>query len=77
MSYEICTINECGNGLPDVGDYVPGNDGNLYRVVSLDSRIQTGRPGQGNWIRATVELADWDDCDEGDESDAQAVLDGE
>lgn len=55
-------IVECGNGLPTVGDYVPGA-WCLYRVLALHGSIQTGRaPGQGNWILATVAEADWCDC---------------
>ena len=68
------TIEERGNGFPDVGDYVPGDDGGLYRVVSTDGRIQTGPAGTANWIRASVESVEWDDCDEGDEFPAMAVL---
>jgi hypothetical protein len=68
------TINERGNGLPDVGDYVPGTDGELYRVVSVGS-IQVGRsPGCGDWLTAEIDLADWDDCSEEDEFPAQAVI---
>jgi hypothetical protein len=70
------TIEERGNGLPDVGDYVPGDDGELYRVVSMSSRIETGRcPGAGDWVNAKVELADWDDCDEDDLHPSQCILD--
>lgn len=69
------TIHEEGNGLPDADSYVPGVDGNLYRVVSVTSAIQTGRsPGAGNWIRAEVELADWSDCDESAEFPATVRL---
>ena len=68
------TIEERGNGFPSVGDYVPGDDG-LYRVVSIDSRIETGRaPGCSSWIRATVEEADWEDCDEGEEFPASVLV---
>ena len=68
-------IEECGNGLPDVGDYVPGTDGELYRVVTFRGPIQTGRsPGAGNWILAQVESVDWADCEEGAEHPSQAVI---
>lgn len=61
-------ITEAGNGFPEAGDYVSGDDGNLYRVITHDSRIQTGQsPGAGNWIRAIVELADWDDVESDDD----------
>jgi hypothetical protein len=72
-----CTISERGNGLPSVGDYVPGDDGSLWRVASIVDRIHTGQPGEANYIHATVELASWDDCEEGDEFPALAVLPSE
>ena len=55
------TIQERGNGFCDVGDYVSGNDGELYRVVRFVGRIQTGQSGSGapNYIHAEVEPADW------------------
>lgn len=69
------TIQERGNGLPTAGDYVAGDDGSLYRVVSTRGQIQTGRsPGASNWILATVELADWADCNEDEEFPALVVL---
>jgi hypothetical protein len=69
-------IVEQGNGLPDVGDYVPGPDGELYRVVAFhDGYIQTGRwPGEGDWIRAHVVRAALDDCAEGEEHPSVAVI---
>lgn len=68
-------IVEMGNGLPDVGDYVPDGEGGLWRVLDL-GRIETGRrPGEGNWCRATLERADWEDCPEGDEHPSRAGLD--
>ena len=70
------TIQERGNGLPGVGDYVPGDDGGLYVVVTVDGPIHTGgAAGAANYIHATVQLADWDDCEEGEEFPALAVLD--
>lgn len=68
------TIHERGNGLPDVGDHVPGDDGSLYRVVSFVGPIHTGGPGAGNYVHATVELADWDDVSEEEEFPALAVV---
>lgn len=71
-------IREHGNGLPDVGDFVAGNDGEVYRVLSIDGPIQTGRsPGAGHWVRATVALADWDDVTDDTEPTCTAVLDDE
>ena len=71
------TIQERGNGFPGVGDYVPGDDGGLYVVVTLDGPIHTGATGggEGNYIHATVEPADWADCDEDAEFPALAVID--
>jgi hypothetical protein len=69
------TIEERGNGFPDVGDYVPGDDGQLYRIDALDGRIQTGRaPGAANWVRATVTLADWDDVGDDEIAEAMAIV---
>jgi hypothetical protein len=45
------TIYEAGNGFPDTGDYVQGDDGNLYQVIELGPRIMTGsRSGESNHI---------------------------
>jgi hypothetical protein len=45
------------------------------RVVAI-GRIETGRsPGAGNWCRAKLEPADWDDCPEGDEHPSCAGID--
>lgn len=69
-------ITERGNGLPDAGAYVPGTDGELYRVVALTGCIHTGRsPGAGNYVHATVEPADWDDCSEAEEFPASVEVD--
>lgn len=63
------TMVEQGNGFADAGDYAPGDDGQLYRIISVGSRIETGAPGEGNRIEGCgVELADWADCAEGDEA---------
>jgi hypothetical protein len=62
------TIYERGNGFPKAGDYVLSYDGNIYRVVRMGTRIETGSPGVSNHIPdCEVELADWDDCADGDE----------
>jgi len=66
------TIYEQGNGLPEVGDYVGGR-GYLYRIESIDSRIETS--ARGNCVRATVVDADWDDCSEEDEHTALCQVD--
>lgn len=67
------TIYEQGNGLPEAGDYC-GGEGQLWLIESIDSRIQTGESGCGNWVYATVSEADWDDCDEGDEHSARVTV---
>lgn len=68
------TIEERGNGLPDVDSYVPGDDGNLYRITALDTTIHTGSGGGGDWIRASVELADWASCPEDEVSSCAAIV---
>lgn len=72
---ELATINERGNGLPVAGDYVGGDDGELYRVVRILGRPETGGVGAGLRVRAQVRLANWDDCSEEDVSTCLAVLD--
>lgn len=73
------TMKEQGNGFADEGDYAPGDDGELYRIISLGSgRIETGAPGQGNRIYGVeVELADWSDCEEEDVAPVYLVLDAD
>lgn len=69
-------IREEGNGLAVAGDYVAcARDGQVYRVVRLIGRPQTGRrPGMGMWILADIELADWDDISDDNEPVCNAVL---
>lgn len=75
MSHPIeCTIEERGNGFPDVGAYVQDLNGQLYQVGSYIGPIHTGQPGEPNYIHATVTPAEWDDCDEDDEFPARVVL---
>lgn len=71
------TISEQGNGFPDVGDYVTGNDGEVYEVLSLGPRIETRGPGAGNCIPGCeLQLADWtDDITDDNEPTCSAVLD--
>lgn len=66
----IATICEDGNGrYPVAGDYLTGDDGELYRVVDMGPRIVIGQPGTPNHIPGcAVELVDWSDCPEGSES---------
>ena len=70
------TIYERGNGFPEAGDYVAGDDGELYVVLTLGSgRIVTGSAGESSCIEGcTVALADWSDIDEDVEPEAWAVL---
>lgn len=67
-------ISECGNGLPDVGDYVAGDDGEVYTVTALSGPIHTGAPGVGNYIYGSVELADWSDVDDDNEPQCSATI---
>lgn len=72
------TLEERGNGFCDVGDYVAGSDGELYRVTAFRGQIQTGRrPGAANWVLAEVEAADWDDVDDDWESQCGVVVEDE
>jgi len=58
-------IVELGNGFPNVGDYVSDDEGALYRVLAFVGNVETDTfPGAPNWVRAEVERASWDDCDE-------------
>lgn len=66
-------IEEQGNGFPSAGDYVSSSD-QLYRVESIDSRIQTEQ-FRSNYVYATVEPLDWSECAEGDEFPARVSLD--
>lgn len=72
------TIHEMGNGLPTAGDYVASPD-SLYLVESIDSRIQTGGAGSGvaNYVYASVEPVEWDECPEGDEFPARVTLEAD
>ena len=53
-------IVELGNGLPEIGDHVLGGDEEVYVVVDADQAIHTAPHGAGNYIYASVALADWD-----------------
>ena len=62
------SIEERGNGFPDVGDAVSGDDGTLYRVVVAGSRIETQGCGAGS-VCSGYQLApfEWDDLEDGEE----------
>jgi hypothetical protein len=75
MNMTTATVYEMGNGFPGVDDYVPGDDGELYRITATDGRIST--TGMANNITAELELADWDDVEENDIFPARAVLETE
>lgn len=68
----IATIHERGNGFPDSGDYVPGDDGELYRIKALNGVIHTS--GNANYIFADVELASWSDVEDNDVADNIAIV---
>lgn len=70
------TISERGNGFPGAGDYVPGDDGELYLILRMGRNILTGqaRYGVANSVPGCeVVLADWDDCDEDEIFPASAI----
>lgn len=60
-------IRAMGRSLPDVGDYVAGRDGQVYRVVELAHTYRADR------VDGRVELADWDDVHAGNEPTAFAL----
>lgn len=71
-----CTIEERGNGFPEVGDYCAcSGNGQLYRIVSTGRINIDSEAGRPNWCDGTVELAEWSDCSEEDEHTAAVVLD--
>lgn len=74
----LATMVEKGNGFAAAEDYAPGDDGELYRITSIGAgRIQTGAPGEGDRIEGVeVELADWADVEEGEESPVLLILAG-
>ena len=57
------TVYERGNGLPDVGDYVSDDEGNLWQIAGALGRIETSGC-QGNHCDCQVIPADWDDLEE-------------
>lgn len=69
-------ISARGNGLPDVGDYVAGNDGEVYVVVSFRGPVRASQSGSGagDYIYGDVELADWSDVDEDNEPTCSCTL---
>lgn len=72
-----CIIKEQGNGMPDVGDYIAGSGGSLYRIVSM-GRLEAGAyPGTPYWCHGTVERVEWDACTEDEQHTAFAELGGE
>ena len=62
-AWKDVALEERGNGLPDVGDYVIDGD-DLYRITRLGSYVHTGGPGRGNTIFGQVNPADWDECED-------------
>lgn len=69
------TIEERGNGFPDLGDYVKGDDGEVYVVRRLGRSIETGRTGNPNVIPGCdLELADWANVDDDTEPTCTVVL---
>jgi hypothetical protein len=60
LSAITAEIDGRGNGLPIVGDYVPADDGNLYRVAAIISRETSQR------LIAIVTVAPWNSCSDDD-----------
>lgn len=64
----LCCLVERGNGFPGVGGLaVDLVSGEIWRVVSIDSGVQTGdrMRGEANYVRAAVtRAADVDDDSE-------------
>lgn len=60
-----CSLVECGNGFSLVNDVVVEPvSGEMWRVISIDSGVQTGdrMRGEANYVLATVtRAADVDD----------------
>lgn len=70
-------IFERGNGFPKEGDYcVHLASGELYRIVGGLGRLHTDC-GSGNYAWGSVEKADWDDLDEGEETHSAAIILGD
>jgi hypothetical protein len=67
MDKQKAIIEDRGNGIACAGDYVPGEDGNLYVVDTIDSVLQT-QQYQANYVYATVHIVDWSACTEDEES---------
>jgi len=68
-------IIEQGNGLAGAGEYVAGDDGQVYVITDeLGGRIRTGPAGCGNRYDALVELAHWSDVSDDDEPYCSATI---
>jgi hypothetical protein len=67
-------VYQHGKHWPKPGDYVRDND-DVYRVVSIDSPIETGRvPGESYHVYATVARADWSAVAEQDEPECRCEI---
>lgn len=66
----IATIEKLGDDFPATGDYVPGEDGNLYRVLS----VSTPAP-HSVFAAAKLEKVSWDECPEGQEHQSEVLVD--
>ena len=66
-------ISEGGNGLPDVGDFVGGSDGELYSISS-HGPIRCG--ANGRWYEAVIEPVEggWKSLEENEVFDAQCII---
>lgn len=67
-------VEETGNGLAQVGEYVQA-DGEVYEVVELIGVLHAGSNGRGDWSYAILEEAEWEDLD-GEEPRCGATIEG-
>jgi len=56
---KTATIYDSGRGFPNIGDYVPGYDGALYRVAALGQRNKRSRAA-GYIAHCRVLRVEWD-----------------
>lgn len=77
IEVHAAVISEAGNGLPDVGDYVAGDDGYLYRIITAGSIRAASSPGGSDHFDALVQRVDWEACKEEDEFAAHCTLEQE
>jgi hypothetical protein len=65
-------VQERGNGFPEVGDFVAGADGDVYRVQAFEGPIHTGPAGSPNWLWAKLAPALW--CEVTDDTEPKCTV---